>query len=53
VPGEDDDLFPEWDEWLKLEKEGGATEAINGQKGESEPEAEAEAEDDDSEEDEE
>jgi coatomer subunit beta' len=53
VPGEDDDLFPEWDEWLKLEKEGGATEAINGQKDESEPEAEAEAEDDDSEEDEE
>lgn len=53
VPGEDDELFPEWDEWLKLEKEGGATEAINGQKDESEPEAEAEAEDDDSEEDEE
>lgn len=53
VPGEDDELFPEWDEWLKLEKEGGATEAINGQKDESEPEAEAEAEEDDSEEDEE
>lgn len=24
VPGEDDDLFPEWDAWLKLESEGGA-----------------------------
>lgn len=23
VPGEDDDLFPEWDAWLKLENEGG------------------------------
>jgi coatomer subunit beta' len=54
VPGEDDELFPEWDEWLKLEKEGGAaTETVNGQKEESEPEAEAEAEDDDSEEDDE
>ncbi len=24
VPTEDDELFPEWDEWLRLEKEGGA-----------------------------
>ena len=23
VPTEDDELFPEWDEWLRLEKEGG------------------------------
>lgn len=23
VPGEDDELFPEWDEWLKLESQGG------------------------------
>lgn len=54
VPGEDDDLFPEWDEWLKLEKEGGAaTEGVNGKKDESEPEAEAEAEEDESEEDDE
>ena len=22
TPGEDDDLFPEWDEWLKLERDG-------------------------------
>ncbi|RKL13081.1 Coatomer subunit beta' [Fusarium oxysporum] len=51
VPGEDDELFPEWDEWLKLEKEGGVsvTEPVNGQKAESEPEAE----DEESEEDEE
>jgi coatomer subunit beta' len=24
VPGEDEELFPEWDEWLKLETEGGS-----------------------------
>ncbi|SPN98621.1 probable coatomer beta` subunit [Cephalotrichum gorgonifer] len=24
VPGEDDELFPEWDEWLRLEADGGA-----------------------------
>lgn len=24
APGEDDDLFPEWDAWLQLEKEGGS-----------------------------
>lgn len=24
VPGEDDELFPAWDEWLQLEKEGGS-----------------------------
>ncbi|KAM0270438.1 hypothetical protein ACHAQH_009442 [Verticillium albo-atrum] len=24
VPTEDEDLFPEWDEWLRLEREGGA-----------------------------
>lgn len=24
VPGEDEELFPEWDEWLRLEKEGPA-----------------------------
>lgn len=29
MPGEDEDLFPEWDEWLQLEKEGGA---VNGAK---------------------
>jgi coatomer subunit beta' len=25
VPGEDEELFPEWDAWLQLEKEGGST----------------------------
>jgi coatomer subunit beta' len=25
APGEDDDLFPEWDEYLRLEREGGST----------------------------
>jgi coatomer subunit beta' len=24
LPGEDEELFPEWDEWLKLEREGGS-----------------------------
>lgn len=28
VPGEDEELFPEWDAWLQLEKEGGS--ATNG-----------------------
>lgn len=57
VPVEDDDLFPEWDEWLKLEKEGGAVVedgaavvedgAADGEteaEAEVEPEADAEAE---------
>ncbi len=35
LPGEDDDLFPEWDAWLKLEADGGsaiesAPVAVNG-----------------------
>jgi len=46
VPGEDDELFPEWEEWLRLESEGkvvGEEEeaAENGEKGE---EAEEEGE---------
>lgn len=28
VPDEDEDLFPEWDSWLKLEKEGGSVAEI-------------------------
>jgi coatomer subunit beta' len=54
VPGEDEDLFPEWDEWLQLEKEGGAAvpeTAVNGKKEESV--SEPEAEDEESEEDDE
>jgi len=51
VPGEDEELFPEWEEYLKLETEGGADlidvnghdEEVNGDA--SEPEAEGEGED--------
>lgn len=33
VPGEDDELFPEWEEWLRLEREGvPAAEQANGEK---------------------
>ena len=56
VPAEDEDLFPEWDEWLRLEKEGGVVDdageaggAVNG----AEAEAEADKEDEDEEEEEE
>ncbi|KAM3528510.1 hypothetical protein MY4038_005861 [Beauveria bassiana] len=49
VPGEDDDLFPEWDAWLKLEGEGGSlvdveTPAVNGHEEVEEAAAEATAE---------
>ncbi|OAA36745.1 coatomer beta' subunit [Beauveria brongniartii RCEF 3172] len=48
VPGEDDDLFPEWDAWLKLEGEGGSLidagpAAVNGHEEVEEAAAEAEA----------
>ncbi len=34
VPGEDEDLFPEWEEWLRLEREGVSVEDVeNGEKG--------------------
>jgi coatomer subunit beta' len=42
VPGEDEDLFPEWDAWLKLEQEGGtATEITEAANGNEEAEEEA------------
>ncbi|PKS07406.1 hypothetical protein jhhlp_006009 [Lomentospora prolificans] len=49
TPGEDDDLFPEWDEWLKLESEGksaiaAAPAAETASNGGEEEEAGAEAE---------
>ena len=49
LPSEDTDLFPEWDEWLKLEKEGGSAESFpaagtNGAAKEEEEEEEAEEE---------
>lgn len=28
IPGDDDELFPEWDSWLQIESEGGAVEDI-------------------------
>ena len=51
VPGEDEELFPQWDEWLKLEAQGGAVDLIDveGSNGEEEeaaaevPEAQVEA----------
>lgn len=30
APGDDEELFPEWDEWLRLESEGGAVEIASG-----------------------
>lgn len=50
VPVEDEELFPEWDEWLRLEKEGGAAPAVteiktvNGTQSANEDEEEAEEE---------
>lgn len=50
LPKEDDNLFPQWDEWLKLEQEGGTaadipSEETNGKdEAEGEPEAEADGE---------
>jgi coatomer subunit beta' len=48
VPGEDEELFPEWEEYLRLEQEGGVslidingTEDVNGDGGEPDPDAEA------------
>jgi coatomer subunit beta' len=43
VPGEDEELFPEWDEWLRLEKEGPAVaEEANGEEAAEEAEEEEE-----------
>lgn len=51
MPGEDEELFPEWDSWLQIESEGGTVDEIvvtdaNGTQDEevAEPEAEEEAE---------
>lgn len=45
VPGEDEEMFPEWEEWLKLEKDGGSHEdLIDVGEGEAQPAAEQEAE---------
>jgi coatomer subunit beta' len=53
VPVEDEELFPEWDEWLRLEKEGGAVSAAAPAPTNGKPVAEEEddeEEDDDEEE---
>jgi coatomer subunit beta' len=44
VPGENEDMFPEWDEYLRLEKEGGSlpTQLVDlgeGEEEENEPQA--------------
>ncbi|KAI1335801.1 coatomer WD associated region-domain-containing protein [Xylariaceae sp. FL0016] len=46
VPSEDNELFPEWDEWLQLERDGSVLDATvnGGETMEAEAEAEAEAE---------
>lgn len=45
VPAEDDELFPEWDEWLQLESEGGVVNgAVNGEAEEEEEVEEVEEE---------
>jgi coatomer subunit beta' len=48
MPGEDEELFPEWDEWLRLEKEGPAVvEEANGEEAAAEAEEEEEEGDED------
>lgn len=49
LPDEDEELFPEWDSWLKLEKEGGSAVAevpVDGTNGKAEAETNGDAEDD-------
>jgi coatomer subunit beta' len=46
MPGEDEELFPEWDEWLRLEKEGVVVDSKEGSSEGAEA-AEEEEEDDD------
>ncbi|KAJ8126809.1 hypothetical protein O1611_g6826 [Lasiodiplodia mahajangana] len=48
VPAEDGDLFPEWDEWLRLEEAGGtADEAAEESSAEEEDEEEEDDDDED------
>lgn len=53
MPGEDEDLFPEWDEWLQLEKQGGAVNGAKANGDVAKVEAPAEEDEEDEEEDEE
>lgn len=53
LPGEDEELFPEWDEWLRIEAAGpGAMEGVvnGGEEAEEEPAAEAVEEEEEEEE---
>lgn len=45
TPGEDEELFPEWEEWLKLEQDGPASEEEEEEDGEEEEEEEEDDED--------
>ncbi|KAK5658403.1 hypothetical protein OQA88_2380 [Cercophora sp. LCS_1] len=45
VPGEDEELFPEWDEWLRLEKEGPVEAEASDEQEENGDEAEADDDD--------
>lgn len=40
VPGDDEELFPEWDEWLRLESEGGEVKDVPAKAAEEEEESE-------------
>lgn len=53
APGEDEELFPEWDEWLRLEKEGPAKEEVAQEEEEAEEEEEEEDDEDEDEDDDE
>jgi coatomer subunit beta' len=54
MPGEDEELFPEWEEWLRLEKQGPAVaEEANGEDGSEEEEDDDDEEESSEEEDEE
>lgn len=54
MPGEDEELFPEWNEWLRLEKEGPVVgEEAGGEEADEEEAEDAEEADEESEEDDE
>lgn len=40
VPGDDEELFPEWDEWLRLESEGGEVSEVPAKAAEDDEESE-------------
>ena len=53
MPGEDEELFPEWEDWLRLEKGGsGGSEEANGEEAAEEDEEEEEEEEEEEDEEE-